>query len=102
MSGLQPPLEPGAATQLRYLMFDGLQYDEYVQPQAPAIWGHPLARGASAVAAYDPFRPLLPEDFTSVGGDLPILFDSAGNRLPQPSIRHKPDLAATDGGNTTF
>jgi hypothetical protein len=92
----------GAATQLRYAMFDGLQNDEYVQPMAPSIFGHPLARGANAVAAYDPFRPLLPEDFTSVGGELPILFDSAGNRLAQPDIRQKPDLASTDGGNTTF
>jgi hypothetical protein len=54
------------------------------------------------VAAYDPFRPTLPEDFTSVGGELPILFDSQGNRFPQPDIRRKPDMAATDGGNTTF
>jgi hypothetical protein len=94
--------DQGSATQLRYAMFDGLQNDEYVQPLAPSIFGHPLARGANAVAAYDPFRPLLPEDFTSVGGRLPILFDSAGNRLPQPDIRQKPDLASTDGGNTTF
>jgi hypothetical protein len=94
--------DPGTATQLRYQMYDGLQYDEYVQPLAPSIYGHPLARGATAVAAYDPFRPLLPEDYTSVGGDLPIYFDSAGNRLPKPDIRHVPQVAATDGGNTTF
>ncbi len=94
--------DKGGATQLRYQMFDGLQYDEYVQPQAPSIYGHPLARGATAVAAYDPFRPTTPEDYTSVGGDLPIYFDSAGNRLPQPDIRRVPQLAATDGGNTTF
>ena len=54
------------------------------------------------MAAEDPFRPLLPEDYTSVGGDLPIYFDSAGNRLPKPDIRHVPQVAATDGGNTTF
>jgi Subtilase family len=94
--------DQGSATQLRYAMFDGLQNDEYVQPLAPSIFGHPMARGANAVAAYDPFRPLLPEDYTSVGGRLPILFDSAGNRLPAPDIRQKPDLASTDGGNTTF
>jgi Subtilase family len=94
--------DPGQATELRYEMFDGLQSLEYVQPLAPAISGHPLARGATAVAAYDPFRPLLPEDYTSVGGNLPIKFDSAGNRLPQPDIRRAPQVAATDGGNTTF
>jgi hypothetical protein len=94
--------DQGSATQLRYAMFDGLQNTEYTQPLAPSIFGHPLARGANAVAAYDPFRPLLPEDYTSVGGRLPILFDSAGNRLAHPDIRQKPDLASTDGGNTTF
>ncbi len=94
--------DPGTATQIRYQMFDGLQYDEYVQPLAPSIFGHHDARGATAVAAYDPFRPLLPEDYTSVGGDLPIYFDSGGNRLAKPDVRHVPLLAATDGGNTTF
>ena len=94
--------DPGTATQLRFQLEGDLQYDEYVQPFAPSVFGHPTAKGASAVAAYDPFRPTLPEDFTSVGGDLPILFDSDGNRFPQPDIRRKPDVAATDGGNTTF
>ena len=94
--------DPGNATQLRYLLFNGVQIDEYVQPLAPAIFGHALAGGATAVAAYDPFRPILPENFTSTGGDLPILFDSNGNRLPQPDVRRVPQIAAADGGNTTF
>ncbi len=66
--------DASAATQLRYQLYDGLEYTEYVQPLAPSIYGHPLARGATAVAAYDPFRPFLPEDYTSVGGDLPIYY----------------------------
>src|SRR4051794_2349250 len=94
--------DPGTATQLRFQLEGDLQYTEYVQPFAPSIFGHPTARGANAVAAFDPFRPTLPEPFTSVGGDLPILFDSAGNRFAQPDIRRKPEVAATDGGNTTF
>ena len=94
--------DAGAATQLRYVLFNGAQIDEYVQPLAPGIFGHPLARGATAVAAYDPFRPILPESFNTVGGDLPILFDSSGNRLPQPDVRRAPQIAAADGGNTTF
>jgi hypothetical protein len=94
--------DPGTATQLRFQLEGDLQYTEYVQPFAPSVFGHPTAKGASAVAAFDPFRPTLPEPFTSVGGNLPILFDSAGNRFPQPQIRRKPDVAATDGGNTTF
>jgi hypothetical protein len=92
----------GAATQLRYQLYDGLEETEYVDPLAPSIYGHPLADGATAVAAEDPFRPFAPEDYTSVGGDLPIYFDSDGNRLPHPDIRHVPQVAATDGGNTTF
>src|SRR4051794_40751243 len=94
--------DPGTATQLRFQLEGDLQYTEYVQPFAPSIFGHPTARGANAVAAYDPFRPTMPEPFTSVGGDLPILFDSQGNRFSQPDVRRKPEVAATDGGNTTF
>ena len=94
--------DPGRATQVRYQLFDEFQNTEYVNQLAPATFGHNMARGASSVAAYDPFRPLLPEDFTSTGGELPILFDSQGNAFPKPDIRRKPDLAATDGGNTTF
>jgi subtilase family protein len=92
----------GSATQVAYLAFDDLQQTEWTQPLAPAIIGHPLARGATAVAAVDPFRPFAPEDFTSPGGDLPVFFDTDGNRLPQPDIRRVPQVAATDGGNTTF
>ena len=92
----------GNATRVRYQMYDDLQENEYVDPLAPSIYGHPLAQGANAVAAYDPFRPFLPEDYTSVGGDLPILFDSQGNPLARPIVRRTPDMAATDGGNTTF
>lgn len=94
--------EGGEATQFRYQLYDGLQYTEDAQPLAPSAYGHSIARGATSVAAYDPFRPLLPETFTSVGGDLPILFDSDGNRLPEPDVRRAPQVAATDGGNTTF
>jgi hypothetical protein len=92
----------GNATQIRYGMFDELQYDEYNAPFSPSVFGHSLARGATAVAAYDPFRPLLPEEFTSVGGDLPVYWDSQGNPYRRPSIRRVPQVAATNGGNTTF
>ena len=93
----------GDATQLRYTMNFDVQYDEYNEPLAPAIQGHPMARGATAVAAYDPFRPFLPEEFTSVGGRLPVYWDSQGNRLPAGDvIRQVPEVAATNGGNTTF
>jgi hypothetical protein len=93
------PLLP---TTLRYAIFDGMYVSEYFDPLAPSIFGHPTAKGATAVAAYDPFKPYLPESFTSPGGRLAISFDSAGNRFPKPEIRQVPQIASTDGGNTTF
>ncbi len=41
------------------------------------------------------------EPFSSAGGT-PILFNTAGVRLPAPIIRQKPDITAVDGTNTTF
>ena len=61
-----------------------------------------MAKGATAVAAYDPFRPFLPEPYTSPGGDIPVFFDSEGNRYRQPQIRQVPQVAGADRGNTTF
>ena len=61
-----------------------------------------MAKGATAVAAYDPFRPFLPEPYTSPGGDIPVFFDSEGNRYRQPQIRRVPQVAGADRGNTTF
>jgi hypothetical protein len=93
---------PLGATTLRYVNFDDIYPTEYVDPLAPATFGHSTAKGATSVAAYDPFRPYLPEFFTSPGGTLPFYFDSAGNRYAHPQIRAKPQLSSTDGGNTTF
>ena len=93
------PLKP---TTLRYVLNDGIYVSEYFDSLAPAIFGHPTAKGATAVAAYDPFQPYLPEGFTSPGGDLKISFDSAGNRFATPEVRRVPQIASTDGGNTTF
>ena len=61
-----------------------------------------MAAGATAVAAYDPFRSFLPEAYTSPGGNLPVFFDSDGNRYGTPRIRQVPQVASTDRGNTTF
>ena len=90
------------ATRLRNVLFDDMRFSEYSDPLAPAIFGHSTAKGATAVAGYDPFRPFLPSFFTSPGGDLPVVFDSAGNRYRKPQIRRVPQLAAAEGGNTTF
>jgi Subtilase family/Calx-beta domain len=75
-------------------------------------YGHSSARGAEAVGAADvrdiATDPLTGnattatlEQFSSVG-PIRILFDKAGNRLPTPEIRLKPEIVAPDGVNTTF
>ena len=73
-----------------------------------ASFGHNAARGGLGVGAAD-YRdtpafgrtPPLIEDFSSVGG-IPILFDTAGNRLATPEVRQQPDITAPDGADTTF
>jgi|tagenome__1003787_1003787.scaffolds.fasta_scaffold20987573_5 hypothetical protein len=102
------------ATKLRYLAVDdfgGVGAEEYYQASAPSGHGHNSALDAISVAAYvyddDPSDPVAPpftpfvEDFSSAGG-VTIFFDAAGKRLTTSSFRPKPDIAAPDGGNTTF
>ena len=104
------------ATQLRYFCFD-LAFgqadgaNEYYQPTAPATYGHSSSANAMAVAAYvydsNPSNPVAPpftpvfEDYTSQGPST-IYFDSTGAKLSSAQVRPKPDIAAPDGGNTTF
>jgi len=54
---------------------------------------------SAALTAGSPFPYL--ESFSS-RGDIPILFDTAGNRLSAPAYRSNVDFASGDGGNTTF
>ncbi|MCW2849315.1 MAG: hypothetical protein JWR90_3289 [Marmoricola sp.] len=93
---------PVGATRMRSVLGGSAYYSEYSDPLSTATTGHTMAKGATAVAAYDPFRPFLPEVFTSPGGDMPVYFDSSGNRYAKPSIRRVPQVASADGGNTTF
>jgi Subtilase family len=58
------------------------------------------ADGALTVAASRYSTPTTPEAFSS-RGPVTRYFDSAGNPLPVPDVRQKPDLAAPDGVNTT-
>ena len=103
------------ARKIRYLAIDdtgsGVGASEYYQEAAPATFGHSCSAHALGTAAYvyddapsnpvaPPFTPSI-EDFTSQGPTT-IDFDSMGNRLTTSEIRQKPDIAAPDGGNTTF
>ncbi len=93
---------PVGATRLRNVLFGEMNFTEYFDPLAPATFGHSVAAGATGVGAYDPFRSYLPEPYTSPGGDLPIFFDSAGNRFSKPQIRRTPQISSTDRVNNTF
>ena len=97
---------PGvAADQLKYVFFgNGLSNigpAEYGNYLTPVTFGHSAAAGANSVAAFAAFRPNLPEDFTSPG-PVTVYFDANNNRLNPPQVRLKPDIAATDGVNTSF
>jgi hypothetical protein len=93
---------------IKYIYFSP---DVTIQEYATAsgsIWGHTNAAGARAVGAASwrntPAFGVSPaglEPYSS-GGPTPILFDTAGNRLSSPLIRHKPEFVAPDGVSTTF
>jgi hypothetical protein len=94
------PSAPVLPTKVRYVMNSGraLEYFDY---QTPITFGHNHEPGAISAAGCGPFPPYLPEDYSSPGPSY-ILFDQAGNRLAQPIIRQKPDVAAATNVNTTF
>lgn len=96
-----PPPTPTPASQLRYVWFTSGAPQEYFSYNYPVTYGHNSAAGANGVAAYSPFRPFIPEDFSSPGPTT-IYFDTDNNRLPVPEVRLKPDMAALDGANNTF
>lgn len=89
---------------------DGSVAAAFQTEDTPVVFGHVGAVHDIAVAAYDvnppPFTPTptaIPEleDFTSPG-PFTNYFDSNGNRLSEPEVRQKPDIACTDGLFTTF
>lgn len=96
------PTAPIAASRLRYKFLDSSYPSEYFSYSTPITYGHNSAVGANGVAAYSPFPPNIPEDFTSTG-PVRIVFDRDNNRIAEAhQVRLKPDMAAMDGGNTTF
>jgi hypothetical protein len=96
---------PYAANHLKYVFFGNgasqVGPAEYGSCLTPVTFGHSAAAGANSVAAYEGFKPNLPEDFTSLG-PVVIYFDADNKRLQEPDVRLKPDIAATDGVNTSF
>jgi hypothetical protein len=96
-----PKKNPNVADRIRYVGFSGVRPQEHFKYLSPVTYGHNSARGAIGVAAYPFFRPFIPEFFTSPGPST-IYFNKNNRRLSKPEIREKPDLAAMDGGNTTF
>ncbi|MEY2481325.1 MAG: hypothetical protein QOI04_2252 [Verrucomicrobiota bacterium] len=94
-----------AANFLKYVYFGNGTRNcgpaEYTSYLMPVTFGHSAAAGANSVAAYDVFRPNIPEYFTSPG-PVTIFFDANSNRLATPQVRLKPDVAAANGVNNTF
>jgi hypothetical protein len=94
------PIAPVIASKVRYVMTTG-RPTEYFDYQTPITFGHNHEPGAISAAAHGPFPPYLPEDYSSPGPSY-IYFDANANRLPQPTVRQKPDVAASANVNTTF
>jgi Subtilase family len=99
---------PGFATphamHLKMIDFDdGAQVTllQFANRLAPAVFGHPAAAGAIAVAADFWDNTASTEYFSSLGPTA-IYFDQDNVRLPRAEIRKKPEIAAPDGVDTTF
>jgi hypothetical protein len=92
------------AQHLRILDFDNgapVTYQEFAQPRAPSVYGHPAAIGAIAVAADYWGNTQGPEYFSSLGPTA-IWLNHDNIPLAKPEIRLKPDIAAPDGVDNTF
>jgi len=68
---------------------------------ATTIFGQVAARGAMATGAVNALDGTI-QPYSSLGGNLEILFSANGTRLSTPEIRRKPDVAGSDNTNTTF
>src|SRR5262249_3623363 len=88
------PTAPNPASRLRYKFINAATPAEYFSYSTPVTYGHNSAAGANGVAAYSPFQPNVPEDFTS-SGPVRIVWDRQNQRIPDAQqIRQKPNLAA--------
>jgi hypothetical protein len=101
-------LRPGGAAphamHLQMIDFDnGNQVTllEFANRLAPSVFGHPAAAGAIAVAA-DFWDNTLSSEYFSSLGPTTIYLDQNNLPLAKPEVRHKPEIAAPDGVDTTF
>ena len=93
---------------VKYISFQrNIQIGEY-DTQSGTLVGHHQAPGAAGVGAADyrqtpafGVNPPVLRDFSSAGGT-PILFNTQGDRLQDPSLRAQPIITAPDNTNTTF
>lgn len=103
-----------AAPRLKTLLIggDGITATEYSSANnstdtfGPTIFGHSAATNALSIAAVPYNNSATPESYTSRGPALILYGPTAGTTpaaaLAAPSVRNKPDVAATDGGRNTF
>ncbi|MBV9726425.1 MAG: S8 family serine peptidase [Gammaproteobacteria bacterium] len=92
------------AMHLKWVDFDdGAQVTllQFANRLAPAVFGHPAAAGAIAVAA-DYWNNTQSSEYFSSLGPVAIYFDQDNVRLATAEIRKKPEIAAPDGVDTTF
>lgn len=90
------------ANRLLYIADGGTISGKFLHShEVPTLFGHPAARNADGVAAFDVHDVSIPEDFDSPG-PVTIVFDADGNRLATPEVRLAPTIAAVDGVDTTF
>ncbi len=99
------PIGPRAATRVR-LGTDANSNNanapaEYYDYNSAVTKGHSIAAGCNGVAAYDVFRPSVPQNFTS-GGPALIFFNRDQSLKPAPEVRLQPRLAAANGSNSTW
>ena len=106
--------------------FAGSTTTDEFDTRSGTAYGHANAQGVASIGAAawyatvewkdnpaDPFglfrnadgsprcNPACAEDFSSAG-NIPIFFDSVGNRLAAPFVRQNPWVTGPDGGNTSF